>query len=168
MKCLEARQLKYFLLIAGLMWVASAFSQPGNFYIRNFPQSDHQSENYTASPANSDVIEDSRGVIYTANTTDILELDGVNWREVKASDQLENGNKSFAINSEGRIFVGAKNKIGFLIPDTSGLIGFKSLSDNTNIGEINNTLCIHDTVYFVSDSVIYSYAQHHLSLVQCQ
>ena len=77
MKCVGVNRLKFFLAVTNVMWVGAAFSQPGNFFIRNFPQSDYQSENYTASPANSDVIEDQRGVIYAGNTTDILELDGV-------------------------------------------------------------------------------------------
>ncbi|HYV90577.1 MAG TPA: ATP-binding protein [Chitinophagales bacterium] len=160
MKFFLGKHYSILLTILNFIFAISCYAQSGNFYIRNFPHSEYQSENYTAGPQNFDIVVDGRGIVYAANQNSLLEFDGNNWRGVKSNDVFPEGRKCFAMNSKGRIFVGSKNDLGYLSADSSGFICFISLNKELQKVQftINSVFCIHDTIYFVSDSSVFQYA----------
>jgi serine phosphatase RsbU (regulator of sigma subunit) len=71
------------------------------------------------------IAQDFRGLMYFANTSGILEYDGINWRLIKLIN--ETVPRSLAADNRGRIFVGSENEIGYLAPDSIGNMQYFSL-----------------------------------------
>jgi serine phosphatase RsbU (regulator of sigma subunit) len=93
----------------------------GDAYTQNYP-----AEVYGASAQNWSIVQDFRGLMYFANTNGVLEYDGSAWRIIKTPANA--AVKSLASDQkEKRIYVGAKGDIGYLKPDSKGLITFVSL-----------------------------------------
>jgi len=166
MKSFTGKHRCVFLAILNLLLAGSCFSQPGNFYIYNISQSEYRSESYAASPYNFDIVADGRGVIYVANQNNLLEFDGNNWRSIKSTEDIAYGRKCFASNSKGRIFVGGKNNLGYLSADSAGYIRFISLLPELQKKNfaIRSAFSIRDTIYFISDSSVFQYADKHFRI----
>ena len=113
-------------LAALLIFAAAAHAElnpeSGAFLFHKYSPKD-----YKASPQNWDAVQDSRGVMYFANTDGILRFDGVTWRTIPVSS----GNvvRSLAVDSRGTIFVGGHGIFGYLAPDQQGSSRFVSLLD---------------------------------------
>ncbi len=88
---------------------AQTINEIGKPFIANWSPKD-----YDAHSQSWAIIQDSRGIMYIGNSSGMLEFDGVSWR------LLDYGEKSFirslAIDKSDRIFVGAKNEIGYFLP----------------------------------------------------
>lgn len=102
---------------------APSFDEVGHFYMQNFAP-----EDYGADIQNWDLAQDPRGFLYVANTTGVLEFDGVSWRLIPVSSQSVT--RSLAVGPEGRIFVGAVAEFGYLAPDSNGRLHYVSLLDH--------------------------------------
>ncbi|MBN1187658.1 MAG: SpoIIE family protein phosphatase [Bacteroidales bacterium] len=90
-------------------------------FIRNYTK-----EEYGASEQNWSVIQDKRGVMYFGNTDDgVLEYDGVNWRKIPVFNSIV---RSFAIDDNGKVYVGGLGEFGYLKPDAGGELKYVSLS----------------------------------------
>ena len=113
----------FFFFLSGVTSFES-FSQKiverGEITIRNY----HQKE-YKGSAQNFGIVQDTRGVMYFANNGGVLEYDGVSWRQIR----MPNNSivKALAIDEKGIIYVGAQNELGYLAPDSSGLLSYFSL-----------------------------------------
>jgi len=109
------------LLFSGVLLFAGR-PELGLPFIRNFTPKD-----YGAAPQNWAVVQDSRGILYVANTEGVLEYDGVRWRKIR----IPNGTAARAldIDASGRIYVGAIGEIGYLAPDAQGQTTYVSLLD---------------------------------------
>jgi signal transduction histidine kinase/ligand-binding sensor domain-containing protein len=114
MKKIKGFQLACIFLLSVVMASAQDAGRP---FIRNFPSSE-----YRAYSQNWAVTQDSRGIMYFANSDGLLEYDGINWKLTKLPIV-----RSFAIDSLGRIYVGLENDIGYLEPDHDGNYQFTSL-----------------------------------------
>jgi ligand-binding sensor domain-containing protein len=95
-------------------------SETGLFNIRNYTP-----QEYNLVPQNFAIVQDQRGVMYFGNNSGILEYDGKTW----ASILTPTGSPvhSLAITRQGKIFVGGTGEIGFLSPDSSGKLTYRSL-----------------------------------------
>lgn len=149
---------KYCILLA-LLYSFPVFlqSQSYNPAIKNYPPASYLLENYTTSPQNWSVVQDYRGVIYVANTTVLLEFDGINWRAVEGTENKQI--ISLATDKEGRVYGGGIEDLGYLHADSTGKIRFISLlphlDDNlSDFGIINYTLFSKDAIFFVSEDYI--------------
>lgn len=80
---------------------------------------------YAGEPQNWGAVQDSRGMMYFANTEGILEYDGVSWRMIR----LPKGEtcRSLLTAKDGTLFVAAFNEIGRLLPNSSGNVEYHSL-----------------------------------------
>ena len=106
---------------------------------------------YNAGTSNWWVIEDDRGIIYIANREGILEYDGSNWRLIQSEDKEVA--RSFAKDNNGIIYAGFVGDLGYLAPDDSGTIKFKSLKSKLPdeyqvFREIWSTLYQGENVYY--------------------
>jgi len=125
--------------------------------------------NYTSDDYNDDaqnffVAKDHRDIMYFAGNENILEYDGTTWRSIPIYNQKDtktNHVRSFAVDNNGIIYVGAENNIGYLSANKNGSLSFHSLSgiDSTISieGQILRTYCNDTCVYFCSDENIYAY-----------
>ncbi|MDQ3289743.1 MAG: hypothetical protein M3Q05_00480, partial [Bacteroidota bacterium] len=100
--------------------VFAQLSNEGIPFINNYTQ-----KNFKASPLNSAIIQDNRGVMYFGNTYGFLEFDGNHWRLVELPNKTIV--RSLAKDNKGRIYVGGQNDFGYLQPDVNGQMQFVSL-----------------------------------------
>jgi signal transduction histidine kinase len=103
-------------LTAGYVWA----QEIGNPFIRNYSPRE-----YKASSANYQVVQDRRGVMFFANYRGVLEYDGDTWRLIP----MPTGSMVFSVaaDSMGNVYAGGMGDFGYLSPDASGLLAFKSL-----------------------------------------
>lgn len=87
---------------------------------------------YGAEPQTWDVLQAGSGIMYFANNAGVVEYDGRAWRLIELPSRLDvrwlledpRGSSSpFA----GRIYVGASGDFGYLAPDATGQLQFRSL-----------------------------------------
>ena len=74
-----------------------------------------------------DFVQDSRGVLFAASNDVILEYDGSAWRQHEMPDRLNA--LSMAVDRDDRLYVGAVNLIGYMMPDDRNELVFVSLMD---------------------------------------
>src|SRR5580700_8741305 len=65
------------------------------------------------------VIQDRRGVVFFGGQSVITEYDGVTWRKLPLPSAVA---RSFAMDSTGKIWVGASANFGYLEPDANGTL----------------------------------------------
>jgi hypothetical protein len=75
--------------------------------VRNF-----RPEEYRAAQQNFAVVQAPKGVLYVGNGDGVLEFDGVRWRLVQTPRKT--AIRSLAVDSAGRVYIGAQGEIGYL------------------------------------------------------
>jgi serine phosphatase RsbU (regulator of sigma subunit)/ligand-binding sensor domain-containing protein len=114
-------------------------TESGLYPVFNFSPKD-----YNALAQNWSCLQDQRGIMYFANNQGVLEYDGVNWDIIK----VRKGSlvRSMNIDNSGRIYVGAVNEFGYLVPDSIGRMTYRSLSaDLAGEFEFNDVWKTHIT-----------------------
>lgn len=87
---------------------------------------------YGAEPQTWDVLQADSGIMYFANNAGVVEYDGRAWRLIELPSRLdvrwllEDPRKSSSPFA-GRIYVGATGDFGYLAPDATGQLQFRSL-----------------------------------------
>lgn len=124
-------------------------------FIKNFSPKDYDGEG-----ENFDIVQDSRGVMYFANFTGILEYDGTNWRKILT--ESINRVTTLLKSRNGKIFAGGRKEFGFLEADSMGNLLFKNIaskieSSYQNFYEVTRIIEINDDIYFVSNNWILKY-----------
>jgi signal transduction histidine kinase/DNA-binding response OmpR family regulator len=157
--------LNIFLIFLSVFLVTqNVYGQDTGFkYFRNYSykEYDHQ-------PQNWGIIQAKNGIIYVANNGGVLEFDGVSWRVIKVPGY--NPVRSMAIDETGTIYIGGKNKIGYLAPDAKGSLKYVSLlnqlEDNQkNFSNVWKTYAIGQQVYFYSSSFLFRWDSGQKKLV---
>ncbi len=85
--------------------------------------------NYTLKETNGanqvwSIIQDRRGVLFFGTSNAIVEYDGATWRRMPVPSSVV---RSFAMDANGKIWVGANATVGYLEPDGSGTLRYVSL-----------------------------------------
>jgi len=149
------RKKHFFNLLALLFLIANnALGQPehGHFPVYNFT-----SKVYNAQEMNVAIAQDSRGLTYFANTSGILEYDGINWKLIKLLN--ESVPRSLATDRKGKIYVGSENELGYLAPDSIGNMGYISLMNyipekTKEFQVVWNVYSKENEIFFQTDSSI--------------
>lgn len=126
-------------------------------FLRNFTPRD-----FGASPANMACVQDSKGLMYFANRDGVLEYDGVTWRLIPTANRT--GVYSLAVDSKGRVFVGAQGELGYLAPDATGRLAFFSLKERIEpafqqFSEVLGACATSQGVFFYTRKVLFLYSQ---------
>lgn len=146
-----------FLMVCYFSFLSTVlFSQP-----RGLIQAKYFSvDEYKAGLQNWAIAQDNRGVMYFGNALGVLEYDGENWTQ----HGLNNSStvRSLALGANGSIFVGGYGEMGFLAPNSKGIMEYCSLvpkidSAYLDFKEIWDINCFGDTVFFLSDKFIFKY-----------
>lgn len=158
------RALLLFVICIG--HALSVYSQESAPPVRNFTTKEYGRDFH---PSNTSVIQDSRGLIYSANGFMLLEYDGNTW------NSCPSGKKawilSLASDSKGIIYAGSQNEFGYFAPDMSGRMAYSSLSDSlgfedmdfTNVWKVH---CLDKRVLFQSEEKIFIYDSGKLSAIK--
>lgn len=115
-------------------------------------------EDYRADPQNWSFAQSDNGIIYTGNSSGVLEYDGNVWRLIKLSN--EGVVRSLAKDRQGRIYVGGSKEFGYLKPNKIGKMEFISLLSNLSseyhdFTDIWSIRIIKDSVYFICGKYIF-------------
>ena len=115
-----------FLLFGLLFW------EPQNKYLYCQNTGFKYFKNYSPKgedpqPQNWSIVQDKRGIVYVGNHGGVLEFDGVSWRSIKVPNWSV---LSMAIDDTGTVYVGGKDEMGFLAPDSEGSLQYVSLLDH--------------------------------------
>ncbi|GAB4336789.1 MAG: transcriptional regulator [Flammeovirgaceae bacterium] len=129
----------------------------------------YNSGEYYADRQNWAVLEDKKGVVYFANGSGVLEFDGSGWRLIRLPNRA--GAYSLALNSEGKIFVGGNNELGFLEADNLGNLQYKSLlpkipAEHRNFEEVKQTFCLENKLIFVTRFCIYLFENEKFKIIK--
>jgi signal transduction histidine kinase/ligand-binding sensor domain-containing protein len=124
LRCLRPAAL---LPVCLILAMASLVSTPGEAvgvlspFIRVF-----NSQEYDAHAQSWAVVQDPRGVIYIANSSGVLEFDGVTWRTIPVANSSIV--RSLAVDETGCVWVGAVGEIGYLEANEIGELEYVSLT----------------------------------------
>lgn len=149
----------WFALLAVLLWGGGAWGQSNRVATeKGIPLSKmYNPKEYNAHGQNFAVAQDQRGLMYFGNFAGVLEYDGVSWRTIPTGTITKVS--ALCVSKFGRVFVGAKGEFGYLKPDSTGTLGFESLSKDVK-AEFGQILTI-----FQTEAGIYFVAQHHIFLL---
>lgn len=139
--------------------VLSLFGQVRNLgmpFIQSFSKADYQ-----AAPQNSDITQDSRGVVYFANNKGLLAYNGTAWKTYPLPNRTIV--RSIAAH-QARIYTGGQNEFGFFQPNQGGDWEFQSLKEripeeHRSFEDVWDIHIVAETVYFRSSSKIFCYRQ---------
>lgn len=135
-----------------------SYAQVGLPYLKNYSEKDYRSNNYTTSPQNWDIVQDDRGVMYFANTSGLLEFDGVKWRMVQGTNDLDF--EALVKSENGTIYAAYSGDFGFLSAWSGGELHFISLKEkldtaDQHIDRIFYASAIGNDIYFQAYYSIY-------------
>lgn len=125
--------MKRYYVLFSLLFTISVFAQRiGTPLLRYYPPSE-----YKGFAQNWCIAQDDRGVMYFGNGKGILEYNGRNWRRFPTERRTTV--LSMTKGADGRIYIGGENEIGYLAPDSTGLMQFVSLDGFISDKEKNFT-----------------------------
>lgn len=131
------------------------------FQLRNFSKGDlpNQQQNWS-------ITQDARGIMYFANNLGVFEFDGAKWRLIPISNQTS----IFSVKAarDGKIFVGARNDFGVLLPDSTSTLQYHSLLAHVKPEEriFNAVWSVHETtdgIYFHTHKYIFKWDGEHIT-----
>ncbi len=116
---------------------------------------------YDAHPQNWAITQDKRGFMYFGNTNGILEYDGLNWRLIPTP--RNSIIRSLDVNESGQVFVGAQGEIGYLGPDSTGLLQYISLNahiaeTDDDFGDVWKTFCTSKGTFFLTREKVFQWS----------
>ena len=125
-------------------------------------------EQYQSAAENWDCVQNKRGILYFANENRVLEYDGGRWNAISVADGKSV--RSLALDSSGRVYVGAVNDFGYLDIDAAGATQFVSLRsllpDTTMIfQEVWKTHVLPGEAIFHADNLIIRYRKNSVSII---
>ena len=118
---------------------------------------------YNANSQNFALTQDHRGVLYAGNFAGVLEYDGLEWRTIPTANITKVS--ALLTTARGTVYVGGNGEFGYLQPDTTGALRYRSLSEHRagqprRFGEVLAALETSDGVYFVTRDYIFRWNGH--------
>ncbi len=108
---------------------------------------------YGAGLQNWDIKQDKNGIIYLANNEGLLTFDGRNWNLYPLPNKTIV--RSVEVGTDGRIYVGGQDEMGYFIPTESGRLKYHSLTHfipvkDQSFGDVWDIVFFKNDVYFRS------------------
>lgn len=133
------------LLLCLLSIVVYAYPQSGNFFLSHFSPSRDKSDYLSF-----DLIQDDRGIIYSAGREGIEEFDGRNWRLVPMP-----GVAYTLAQSKNNIFAGGLAGFGRVFYDLHQGWTYQDLAQDKSVRNIFGSLALNGDVYFINDDFLF-------------
>lgn len=104
------------------------------------------------------IAQDKNGVVYFANNEGLLTFDGWHWKLYSLPNKTII--RSLLINSDGRIYIGAQDEIGYFFPDDNGVLIYHSIKTlipeaERQFADIWNIVNIKDELFFRTTNKIF-------------
>jgi signal transduction histidine kinase len=111
-------------------------------------------KDYKAHGQNFAIVQNKQGVLYFGNFSGVLEYDGVFWKTIPTKNISKVS--ALFIDKMNRIIVGANDEFGYLTPDSTGALYFKSLSiGKSGFGSVLTVFESGQGIYFVTKNNIF-------------
>ncbi len=133
-------------------------------FVTNCHKLDYQGANQ-----NWDVCQAKNGIMYFANSEGLIEYDGASWKLFTLPrKQIV---RSVAVDSLGRVYVGAHEEFGYWERNSKGQFEYFSLVDLVSDVSIKNQdiwkICVlNDRIYFQSFAGMFSYDGEHIKEIE--
>jgi len=108
---------------------------------------------------NWDVASGPDGLVYFANSRGVLIYDGIRWQIVNSPQGLDA--RAIAVADNGKVYVGAKNDFGYLVPVGDDAWRYQSLlptakPNETNFEETVSAIhVVNSSAFFVTEKALY-------------
>jgi len=132
-------------LLVLLVGSEAAFSQNGNYFLSHFSPSREKSDHLSF-----DLIQDDRGVIYSAGKEGIEEFDGRNWRLVPMP-----GVAYTLAQSNNNIFAGGLAGFGRIYSDAAQGWKYQDLAADQSVKNIFGSLALNTRIYFINEDYLF-------------
>ena len=131
-------------------------------FIQNFPP-----QTTGGDAQNWQVVQDKRGLIYSANRSGILQYDGQSWRIISAPNH--SAIRSLAIDELGTVYYGATGDFGYLAADSGGTLKTVSLvpmlkPKDREFYRIQNVFVTKAGVYFMSPQALFRWSENRMQV----
>lgn len=136
----------FLFLLVLLVGSEAAFGQNGNYFLSHFSPSREKSDHLSF-----DLIQDDRGIIYSAGKEGIEEFDGRNWRLVPMP-----GVAYTLAQSNNNIFAGGLAGFGRIYYDAAQGWKYQDLAGDPSIKNIFGSVALNDRVYFINNDYLFA------------
>ena len=132
-------------------------------FIENYTTNDHGAERQIYK-----ITQDDNGIMYFGNDAGVLTFDGQNWGLIP----LGGSGQAWGLgkDSQGRIYVGGLNDLGYLATDSLGQNAMVSLlgllpAEDQSFGELRHVIPTETGVFFSSRTHVFLYREGRLEVV---
>lgn len=141
------------LCLIAVTAVGQEYLEMGSQMVTNYSPKE-----YSAYGQNWAVSQNDCGIMYFGNWGGLLEFDGTFWTLYELPNK--SSVNSLAIASDGKIYIGGINELGYFSPDNRGKLIFHSLVDNLPeekqaFSNVWQTFTEGDQVYFCTNNYIF-------------
>jgi len=148
--------MKYFYLFIFILIVSvagKAQNPIGLPQINNFSAIDYKGGNQ-----NWDIQQDKAGIMYFANNEGLLTYNGQNWAIYPVPSNTVV--RSVKIDSDGKIYVGAQNDMGYFYPNQKGVLKYTSLKylipkADTSFNDVWNISVFNNRIFFRTTTKVF-------------
>ncbi|MCF6239722.1 MAG: SpoIIE family protein phosphatase [Bacteroidales bacterium] len=120
----------------------------------------YTTDQYEAHGENWAIVRDNKGIMYFANNYGLLQYNGTNWKlfENPYSPYI----RSLEVDDKGRVYYGAANDFGMILPDSIGNLKYFSISkasavDTLGFNNVWNVNIVGNYIYFQAYENIFKY-----------
>ena len=119
----------------------------------------YSTKDYNAHQVNYDAFFDDSGLLYVANAYGLLTFDGDSWKKTDMS--VSNSPISLCQSSDGRLYFGANNDLGYAEKNAKGVLQYYSLTNllpdslRKNIGWVHHCAEFKGKIYFAAEYAMY-------------
>lgn len=122
-------------------------------------------------PANWDITQDAKGIIYTGNTEGVLMYDGVSWGKLTLPEAPIA--RSVGTGPDGTVFIGSYDQIGYVGADSLGRPAFISIKHHLpesaqEFQEIWSITSFDGGVYFMTDYKIFRWKNNAMKVWEAE
>lgn len=159
----------FFLVIALFYSISELPAQVSKPIIQNITPKDYEAETFNVSPQNWGIIQHRDGRVFVANTSGVLIWDGIDWEMVNGTEKKRFF--KFASDSQGRIYTGGIEDLGYIGADSIGKATFKSLKDRLpeevrDFSQIFRLASLGDQVFFLGGPHLFVWENEDFTVYQ--
>jgi signal transduction histidine kinase len=138
----------FFVLLAPSAWC----QHMGMPEIKNYSPDD-----YNAAPQNWQICQDLKGLLFVANSSGLLEFDGVAWRKIEVPNIVA---RSVGVGIDGKVYVGAVGDFGYLDYTKDGETRFISMlhlipNQYRDFVDVWRTSATTEGIYFKTNKYVF-------------
>ena len=123
----------------------------------------YSKQSYNGGTQNWEIGQDKQGIIYVANNEGLLSFDGTYWKLYPLPNRTNV--RSLEISSDGKIYVGGQDEIGYFCPDKTGTLVYTSLRSlipaaDRSFTDVWDVISYKNELFFRSNHKIFVFANN--------